>query len=111
MDKLLHQVADLLLAIEQEMRRIDLWESTPPPAEALQSLVPFCYDTLRFEQWLQWVFIAKMKLALEQQIDFPTTSNIAALAELRFPELHPIDTTRLLQLLRDFDETITSASR
>ena len=111
MDILLHQVADLLLAVEQEMRRLGLWESTPPPSEALQSLVPFCYDTLRFEQWLQWVFLSKMKQALEHQIDFPATSNIAALAELRFPELHPLDTQRLLQLLREFDDTINSASR
>ncbi|HEY0721879.1 MAG TPA: YqcC family protein [Gammaproteobacteria bacterium] len=111
MDKLLHQVADLLLAIEQEMRRVGLWETTPPPAAALQSLVPFCYDTLRFEQWLQWVFMVKMKQALEQQIDFPTTSNIAALAELRFPELSPLDTQRLQQLLREFDEAINAASR
>ena len=111
MDKLMHQTADHLLAIEQEMRRIGLWETTPPAKEALESLVPFCYDTLKFEQWLQWVFLPKMKLALEKQIDFPTSSNIATLAEMCFQELQTIDTTRLLDLLKQFDETINAASR
>ena len=111
MDKLIHQTADLLLAIEQEMRRISLWETTPPPKEALESLVPFCYDTLKFEQWLQWVFLQKMKQALEQQIDFPASSNIAALAEMCFPEMPDIDTSHLLELLRQFDETINASSR
>lgn len=111
MDKLIHQTADLLLAIEQEMRRIGLWEQTPPAVEALESLVPFCYDTLKFEQWLQWVFLQKMKLALEQQIDFPTSSNIATLAEMSFQEMPGIATKRLLELLAQFDETINAASR
>ncbi len=111
MDKLIYQTADLLLAIEQEMRRIGLWETTQPPKEAMESLVPFCYDTLKFEQWLQWIFLPKMKLALEQQIDFPSSSNIAALAEMCFPELINIDTTRLIGLLKQFDETINAASR
>src|SRR5512139_290690 len=111
MDKLMHQTADHLLAIEQEMRRIGLWETTPPAKEALESLIPFCYDTLKFQQWLQWVFLPKMKLAIEHQIDFPSSSNIAALAEMCFPELINIDTTRLLEMLRRFDELINNASR
>lgn len=111
MDKLIHQTADQLLAIEQEMRRIGLWESTPPPQEALESLVPFCYDTLKFEQWLQWVFLSKMKQALEKQIDFPTSSNIATLAEMCFQEMSRADTKRLLELLSQFDEIINAASR
>jgi len=111
MDKLIHETADHLLAIEQEMRRIGLWETTPPAKEALESLVPFCYDTLKFEQWLQWVFLPKMKLALEQQIDFPTSSNIATLAEMCFQEMTNTDASRLLELLKLFDETINAASR
>lgn len=111
MDKLIHQTADQLLAIEQEMRRIGLWEKTAPAEQALKSLVPFCYDTLKFDQWLQWVFLPKMKQALEQQIDFPTSSNIATLAEMCFQEMANRDTRRLLELLTQFDETINAASR
>jgi len=111
MDKLIHQTADHLLAIEQEMRHLGLWEKTPPPDEALASLVPFCYDTLKFEQWLQWVFLPKMKQALEKEIDFPASSNIASLAEMCFQEMPSYDTRRLLKLLGEFDETINAASR
>ena len=41
-------VADGLLAIETELRRMAYWESEPPPPEALTSTQPFCMDTLGF---------------------------------------------------------------
>ena len=51
------RVADSLLQIEMELRRIDAWESEPPSPEALQSAQPFAVDTLEFTQWLQFVFV------------------------------------------------------
>jgi uncharacterized protein YqcC (DUF446 family) len=104
-DKFTHQLADLILAIEAEMRRLNMWEAQPPDSEALESLAPFCHDTLRFEQWLQWVFLAKMKQVLETEEGFPASSDIAPLAELRFEQL-PQQTGQLLALIKQFDEFI-----
>ncbi len=87
------------------MRRISLWESQRPSEEALSSLVPFCHDTLAFHQWLQWVFLPKMKTVLETEEDFPSSSEIAPLAEYSLARL-PHATDRLLNLLREFDEFI-----
>ena len=47
------EMAEVVLGIEAEMRKAGLWESQPPPREALTSRQPFCYDTLNFSQWLQ----------------------------------------------------------
>jgi len=105
-DTITHQLADLILEIEAEMRRIGLWEATPPDEEALASLVPFCHDTLTFEQWLQWVFLPKMKQVVESGEDFPASSDIHPLAEYSFERL-PHQTDRLLALLLQFDEFIT----
>lgn len=105
MDTLSHQLADLLLAIEAEMRRISLWEEARPSDEALSSLVPFCHDTLAFHQWLQWVFLPKMKRVLETEEDFPASSDITPLAEYSFAQL-PHSTGKLLELIREFDEFI-----
>lgn len=105
MDNVSHQLADLILAIEAEMRRIRLWEEARPSEEALSSLAPFCYDTLRFEQWLQWVFLPKMKAVLETEEDFPTSSEISPLAEHCFERL-PQNTDKLLELLHQFDAFI-----
>lgn len=59
------RVADSLLQIEIELRRIDAWESEPPSPEALQSAQPFAVDTLEFTQWLQFVFVSRMKVLIE----------------------------------------------
>lgn len=107
MDTLSHQLADLLLAIEAEMRRISLWEQERPSEEALASLVPFCHDTLAFHQWLQWVFLPKMKTVLETEEDFPASSDITPLAEYSFAQL-PHDTDKLLELIKQFDQFINA---
>ncbi len=105
MDQFNHQLADLLLEIEAEMRRLQLWQITPPEAEALQSLMPFCHDTLRLEQWLQWVFLPKMRQVVESEEECPSSSEIAPLAEYRFAQLEQ-PTGALLSLLERFDHHI-----
>lgn len=107
MDTLSYQLADHLLAIEAEMRHISLWDSQRPSEEALSSLVPFCHDTLAFHQWLQWVFLVKMKTVLETEEDFPSSSDISPLAEYSFARL-PHRTDALLDLIREFDDFINS---
>jgi uncharacterized protein YqcC (DUF446 family) len=109
MDHYIHQLADLLLEIEAEMRRIGLWQNEPPPEKALQSLVPFCHDTLRFEQWLQWVFLPKMKQVVEGGEECPNSSDITPLAEYRFAQL-PQQTDTLMRLLERFDRYINSTT-
>ncbi|MEF1291532.1 YqcC family protein, partial [Vibrio sp. M260118] len=49
------QIAELLNAVEAELRRIGLWQAQPPSEEALSSQEPFALDTLEPRQWLQWV--------------------------------------------------------
>lgn len=104
-----HHIADLLLAIEQEMRRINLWESVAPPPQDLASTLPFCHDTLEFTQWLQWVFLARMRALLESGAALPTACDIHPLAEHSFLEL-PQDTTQLLELIAQIDRVISRRS-
>jgi len=97
------QMADLVLAIEAELRHLDLWETTSPPEHALQSTVPFCFDTLEFTQWLQWVFLPKLRELLETGAELPSNSNIIALAEEVLKPLEQ-DTRKLFALIQRFDE-------
>lgn len=101
----LHELADLLLAIEQEMRRIGLWEALPPPPEDLASQLPFCYDTLRFHQWLQWILLTRLRALVEAGADLPGNSDIHPLAEHSFADLHH-DTDRLLVLIAELDHVL-----
>ncbi|MEQ5837134.1 YqcC family protein [Marinobacter sp. R17] len=74
-------IADGLLAIELELRRLEYWEHEPPEPEALQSAQPFCVDTLTFTQWLQFIFLPRMKVLIEEERALPAVSGIAPMAE------------------------------
>lgn len=78
------RVAESLLRIEAEMRRLGVWESEPPPDEAFGSDKPFCVDTMVFTQWLQFVFLRRMKVLLEGGHPLPAVSGIAPMAEEYF---------------------------
>lgn len=102
MNAQIHHIADLLLAIEAELRQLQLWDAQAPSIEALQSQAPFCYDTLALHQWLQWVFLPRMKEILEQGEELPARSGIAPLAEEVFQKYEQ-DTVQLIRLLSEFD--------
>lgn len=97
------QIAD---AIEGELRRLDLWETHPPPPEAVMSEQPFCFDTLTFTQWLQWVLLVRVRNTVANGIELPTHSDIHPLAEHCFSELH-YDSAALLALIKRLDQAIT----
>lgn len=52
-----------------------------PSPEALSSHEPFCVDTLALEEWLQWIFLPRMKLIIESDADLPSASGIREIAE------------------------------
>ncbi|WP_407275071.1 YqcC family protein [Halothiobacillus sp. DCM-1] len=66
-----------------------------PSAEALASTTPFCFDTMPFESWLQWVFIPRMRLVLQQAQSLNAPSAIAPLAEYQWRDR--LEETRDLQ--------------
>ncbi len=106
MDHRCHQLADLILNIEAEMRKIALWDLSPPTDAALHSLAPFCHDTLQFYQWLQWVFLPKMKMAIETENDMPSSSDIFPLAEYRLKKSGQ-NCQQLLSYILQFDRLIS----
>ena len=74
---------------------------------ALRSTLPFCYDSLAFEEWLQWIFLPQMRHLLSVNGALPPTCAIAPMAEIAFME-SLLDTARLLEVLNDIDAFITS---
>lgn len=99
-------LADRLLAIEQSLRDMGLWESESPPPEALQSTQPFCIDTLDFHQWLQFVFIERVQVMIALGESLPAQSGIAPLAEEWFKQREEYPAS-LIRALRDIDRLIT----
>jgi uncharacterized protein YqcC (DUF446 family) len=100
------QVTRLIDAIEHEMRRLALWSDEPPAVAAMASRVPFCYDTLKLWQWLQWILIPRLRLILSEGETLPGNCDIGPLAEVEFRRLSQ-DSSRLLGLIRELDRAIS----
>lgn len=107
MDKRFPEVAEHLLLIERELRALGWWSNTPPSDEALSSGEPFCVDSLEFEQWLQWIFLPRMKHILENDLPLPNASGILEMAEMVYAT-RPRETQPLQQLLAQFDRLISA---
>lgn len=102
------QIQSLLDALERELKQLELWLLVLPDEQALQSRLPFCVDTLRFEQWLQFIFIPKMQLLLNSASPLPTKIALLPLAEQVF---NASDTrfNRLLSIISALDSHLTEA--
>ena len=102
-------LAEQLLLIERELRVQGWWQAQAPSVEALSSQEPFCVDTLAFEQWLQWVFLPRMKQLLEAGAALPSVSGIQPMAEQVYGG--QIEKARaLIKLLGEFDQLIVGAT-
>jgi uncharacterized protein YqcC (DUF446 family) len=108
MDGRVLAVADQLLLIERELRAVGLWGSESPSLERLSSVEPFCVDTLALEEWLQWIFLPRMKLIIESGADLPGASGIREMAEEAYA-LQGAKVAALLEALGAFDRLISEA--
>ncbi|SJL82663.1 YqcC family protein [Vibrio palustris] len=93
------ELTTLLQELEFELKRTELWQTTPPPVEALQSQQPFSVDTLGPHEWLQWVFLPQMKASLVQGCP-PSGFAIAPY----FEQVWPYQNRSLLRVLVQIDE-------
>lgn len=97
-------LSSLLIDLEYELRRAQLWGSMPPSDTALASIEPFCVDTMLFQDWLQFVFLPRMRLLLSNRDPLPNQCNIATMAEtvwMGTPAAKPV-----IAVLQAFDASL-----
>ncbi len=58
----------MLDALEAELRSANLWDAEKPSEEDLRSIEPFAVDKLSFNQWLQFIFIQRVRATCEQKL-------------------------------------------
>ena len=92
--------------LEATLRAAEEWEEEPPPRQLLESAQPFCYDTLTFQQWLQWQMIPRMRSILDNYEELPESSAILPYAE-EFVTEHGKHGPELLRLIERFDALIS----
>lgn len=83
------------------MRRIGLWQETSLRPEQLNFKQAFAMDTMAFSQWLQFIFLPRLREAIAAN-KFPRGSSVGVQAVREFDTVP--DTDRLVTLLSEFDE-------
>lgn len=87
--------------IEAEMRRIGYWQNQPLGPEQLQFHQAFAMDTMAFTQWLQFIFLPRVREAAASN-QFPSSSSVGTQAVREF-DGDP-NAGDLVTLLAEFDE-------
>lgn len=101
------QIPALVDCIELELRRIGLWEADRPPQCAFDSELPFMLDTMRVSQWLQWVFLPRMRRILYDRKPLPTACAIHPVAKMDLADMSS-DTRRLLTFIARLDGLLSA---
>jgi len=86
--------------IEAEMRRIGWWQSAPLRPEQLHFKQAFAMDTMTLAQWLQFIFLPRVREAAASN-EFPSGSSVGAQAVREF-DGDP-DASGVVTLLSEFD--------
>ncbi|EKE74057.1 YqcC family protein [Gallaecimonas xiamenensis] len=95
----------LMGQIEMEMRLHRLWADTAPSDQALASVEPFAVDTLSFEQWVQFIYLPKLKVMLTLG-QAPSNVCVCPMAEESWRH-HGERLNPLLDLVADLDELLS----
>jgi uncharacterized protein YqcC (DUF446 family) len=106
----IESIAALLEALVCELKSLNLWQTQQPSTVELSSSAPFCCDTLTFEQWLQFIFIAKITVMINQQQSLPTKISLTPMAEEAFKHLS-VNTKPLLGIIQKIDKTLTEQGK
>ncbi|MGL6261069.1 YqcC family protein [Vibrio sp. WXL210] len=99
------RVSELLLELEQAMRKGGLLQSSAPSAEKLASRQPFAIDTLTPEEWLQWIFIPRMREMINSQQPLPVGFEISPYFEQAW---QPSERRALLALISELDKAFAA---
>ena len=99
------EIESLLIDIEAELRRLRQWQAEPLAPEALASTEPFCIDTMTFVQWLQFVFVPRMRALAAARQPLPGRSEIRPLAEEYFKSSQ-LDVAELVRAIDRLDRLV-----
>ena len=86
--------------IENEMRHIGFWQNQNLRPEQFDFEQAFAMDTMTFTQWLQFIFLPRVREAAASG-EFPSGSSVGAQAVREFDG--ELEADRLVTLLSEFD--------
>jgi len=99
---MLGSVSELLDQVQSVMEESGLWQSIPPTPDKMMSTEPFSIDTLSFIEWLQWIYIARLRAIVEAGTALPVGAKVLEYAEEAL-KADGMDNPALLFLIKKLD--------
>jgi len=96
----LSELSELLDELEAELKALDFWSDMAPSPQALASEQPFSVDTLSLSEWLQWIYIQRLRALMEAGLPLPAGAHVKPYAEEALKQ----ERQRTGQLLRIIDQ-------
>jgi uncharacterized protein YqcC (DUF446 family) len=97
------------MAIEEELRWLNRWQSDSLPAEKFENMGAFGSNTMAFEQWLQFILIPRIHEIVKDRDEFPSGSMLATYAVRAFDGDN--EAAHLQKLLYDIDQLINTPEK
>lgn len=97
-------ILQLLKDIEQEMKSKLLWQSLPPKAEAFLSEQPFALDMMLPNEWLQWIFIPRIRALIDANGIVPRNFVLYPYFEETLKQQE--EAAKLLSLIENLDKRV-----
>lgn len=97
----LNEVRKKIGEIEDEMKRLHMWQDEPLKLEQYKITKAFGMDSMTFDQWIQFILIPKVREILDEGGTFPANSMVGVQA-LREFDSYP-EAGNLVRLLNEFD--------
>ena len=99
----------LLNKLESELRRQELWQANKPSESALSSTAPFAVDTLTFTQWLQFIFLDRMRHLVQFTLPLPESISVLPMAEEYFKN-QSVNSAEISEIIGRIDQLISENS-
>lgn len=99
-------VTPLLNELEAELKQLSLWSAVPPDPHALASTSPFCCDTMPLENWLQFIFLPRIRALIAAERALPSAISVHPIAEEAFKHFG-FQAHSLLKVIQKIDGTLT----
>lgn len=98
------EVSSLLNELEGVLRVEGYWLEQSPSWEALSSVEPFCVDTLSCTEWLQWIYIPRLRAIIDQKGTLPMGAQVHSYAE---EALSGLAAVRILDVVTKLDAAMS----
>lgn len=105
-ENIYQELRENLQQLEVELQAQKLWSALAPDPKALESTTPFMYDTLKLHEWLQWVYIPRLRAVMDAKGALPHQSHVYPLASHEWEQRTDFDKAQLLRLINRIDATL-----